>query len=151
MSLYAIIVYSTVSFLIAMFLAAVLIDWDAIGRKYFPKYFKWAHPFNASQINQGTCRSLVNPFRFVRHSLFCGCSSRCCLRSLSHFVRFASAVWFRSLLHHAWGICAHAGYNSRCSLWPSADAGCGEFTQRFYSNTKAYWHLLPAAIVFDWK
>ena len=40
MSLYAIIVYSTVSFLIAMFLAAVLIDWDAIGRKHFPKYFK---------------------------------------------------------------------------------------------------------------
>lgn len=40
MSLYAIIVYSTVSFLIAMALAAVLIDWDAIGRKYFPKYFK---------------------------------------------------------------------------------------------------------------
>lgn len=40
MSLYAIIVYSTVSFLIVAILAAVLIDWDKIGRKHFPKYFK---------------------------------------------------------------------------------------------------------------
>lgn len=37
--MYQLIVYTTIGFLVVITCAAVLIDWDSIGGKYFPDVF----------------------------------------------------------------------------------------------------------------